>query len=125
QKLASAKSSDLAGQAREVAGVRVVAEHLEGVDPNGLRGSVDQLKQQIGSGVIVLSTTAGSGVRLVAGVTDDLTDRLRAGDLVRHVAEQVGGKGGGRADFAQAGGSDIEGIGRALETVEQWVRERA
>jgi len=124
-KLASARGSDLAGQAEEIAGVNVLSAHLEGADPNSLRETVDQLKNKLGSGIIVLGTAAGDGVRLVAGVTGDLTDRFRAGDLVNHVAGQVGGKGGGRPDFAQAGGKDIKALPKALESVRDWVAEKA
>jgi alanyl-tRNA synthetase len=123
-KLASAAGSDLASQAVEIDGVKVLAANLEGVDPNGLRDTVDQLKNKLGSAVIVLGTAAGDGVRLVAGVTKDLTDRVKAGELVNHVASQVGGKGGGRPDFAQAGGSDASALSGALESVEDWVKEK-
>jgi alanyl-tRNA synthetase len=123
-KLASQAGSDLASRAAEVAGVHLIAERLEGADPNSLRETVDQLKNKIGSGVIVLATEAGGGVRLVAGVTRDLTDRIKAGELVNHVAEQVGGKGGGRPDFAQAGGSDASALPAALDSVPDWLRER-
>ena len=111
--------------AREVAGIRVLAERLEGADPDSLRDTVDQLKNKLGSGIVVLGTDAGRGVRLVAGVTPDLTDRFKAGELVNHVAGQVGGKGGGRPDFAQAGGSRPEALGPALGSVYDWVAERA
>ena len=124
QKLASARGSDLGANAREIGGVQVLAEKLDGVDPNGLRDTVDQLKNKLGSGIVVLGTAVGEGVRLVAGVTGDLTDRYKAGDLVNHVAGQVGGKGGGRPDFAQAGGSDASKLGPALESVYEWVRRR-
>jgi alanyl-tRNA synthetase len=124
QKLASAHGSDLSAGARNVDGVRVLAEQLDGMDANALRDTVDQLKNKLGSGVVVLGTRAGNGVRLVAGVTGDLTDRIKAGELVNHVASQVGGKGGGRPDFAQAGGSDPDKLGSALESVDEWVRDR-
>ncbi|RFF26303.1 MULTISPECIES: alanine--tRNA ligase [unclassified Wenzhouxiangella] len=123
-KLASAVGSDLASQAVEIDGVQLIATKLEGADPNSLRDTVDQLKNKIGSGVIVLGTPAGNGVRLVAGVTKDLTDRIKAGELVNHVAGQVGGKGGGRPDFAQAGGSDVSALPSALESVADWLRDR-
>ena len=123
-KLASAAGTDLASQAVEIEGVKVLAANLEGVDPNGLRDTVDQLKNKLGSAVIVLGTAAGGGVRLVAGVTSDMTGRFKAGELVNHVASQVGGKGGGRPDFAQAGGSDAGALPGALGSVEDWVRER-
>ena len=123
-KLASAAGSDLASEAVDVDGIKVLAAHLEGVDPNGLRDTVDQLKNKLGTAVIVLGTAAGGGVRLVAGVTKDLTDRIKAGELVNHVASQVGGKGGGRPDFAQAGGKDAEALPGALESAQEWIRER-
>ena len=106
-------------------GVKVLAERLEGVDPNSLRDTVDQLKNKLGSAIVVLGTEAGQGVRLVAGVTGDLTDRFKAGELVNFVAGQVGGKGGGRADFAQAGGSDAENLGAAMESVFGWVEGKS
>ncbi|MFP4208723.1 MAG: alanine--tRNA ligase, partial [Wenzhouxiangella sp.] len=123
-KLASAAGSDLAGQAVEVAGVKLISAHLEGVDPNGLRETVDQLKNKLGSGVIVLGTATDSGVRLVAGVTRDLTGKIKAGEVVNFVAAQVGGKGGGRPDFAQAGGSDAAGLPDALASVRGWLQQR-
>jgi len=124
QKLASARGSDLGANAREVGGVKVLAERLDGVDPNSLRDTVDQLKNRLGSAIIVLGAEAGQGVRLVAGVTGDLTNRVKAGELVNFVAGQVGGKGGGRPDFAQAGGSDAAKLAPALESVFEWVAER-
>ncbi len=123
-KLASAAGSDLASQAVDIDGVKVLAAHLDGIDPNGLRDTVDQLKNKLGSAVIVLGTAAGGGVRLVAGVTRDLTDRIKAGELVNHVASQVGGKGGGRPDFAQAGGKDAAALPGALDSAPDWIRER-
>ena len=125
QKLASARGSDLGAGARDVGGVKVLAEKLDGVDPNDLRDTVDQLKNKLGSGIVVLGTPAGQGVRLVAGVTGDLTDRFKAGELVNHVADQVGGRGGGRPDFAQAGGSDASRLGVALESVYEWVEQQS
>jgi len=125
QKLASTRGSDLGSNAREIGGVRVLAERVDGIDPNNLRETVDQLKSSLGSAVIVLGTGAGGGVRLVAGITGDLTDRFKAGELVNHVAAQVGGKGGGRPDFAQAGGSDTDNLAPALASVYEWVGERA
>ncbi|MCC5866176.1 MAG: alanine--tRNA ligase [Wenzhouxiangella sp.] len=120
-KLASAAGSDLAGQAQDVAGTRLIAAHLEAVDPNGLRETVDQLKNKLGSAVIVLGTAVDGSVRLVAGVTPDLTARVKAGELVNHVASQVGGKGGGRPDFAQAGGTDPGALPKALNSVADWL----
>ena len=88
-----------------------------------MRDTLDQLKNKLGSGVILLAAVNGNKVNLIAGVTKDLTDRLRAGDLVKLAAEQVGGKGGGRPDMAQAGGSDPNGVPKALELTHSWVRE--
>jgi alanyl-tRNA synthetase len=123
-KLASTAGGDLAGQAVEVAGVKVLAASLEGADPKTLRDTMDQLKNKLGSAVILLAAVADGKVSLVAGVTKDQTGRVKAGDLVRSVAEMVGGKGGGRPDMAQAGGSKPEALPQALAAVEPWVRER-
>jgi alanyl-tRNA synthetase len=123
-KLASAAGSDLASQAVDVNGAKVLAARLDGADPKSLRDTLDQLKNKLGSGVILLAAVNGEKVNLIAGVTKDLTDRCRAGDLVKIAAEQVGGKGGGRPDMAQAGGSDPNGVAKALELVRGWAAER-
>jgi alanyl-tRNA synthetase len=123
-KLASAAGSDLASQAKEVAGVKVLAADLEGADPKSLRETMDKLKDKLGSAVIVLATVKDGKVNLVAGVTKDLTGSAKAGDLVKAVAEKVGGRGGGRPDMAQAGGNDPDGLPAALALVEPWVVER-
>ncbi len=123
-KLASAAGSDLAAQAVEVKGARVLAARLDGADPKSLRDTLDQLKNKLGRSVILLAAVNGSKVNLIAGVSKDLTDRCRAGDLVKVAAEQVGGKGGGRPDMAQAGGSDPDGVPKALELAQAWVAER-
>ena len=123
-KLASAAGSDLASQAVDVNGAKVLAARLDGVEPKSLRDMLDQLKNKLGSGVVLLITINGEKVNLIAGVTKDLTDRCKAGDLVRVAAEKVGGKGGGRPDMAQAGGSDPAGVEAALSLVEPWVREQ-
>ncbi len=120
QKLATQAGRSLLDEAREVAGVRCLATRVEG-GGKGLRETLDQLKNQLGSGVIVLAAAEADKVQLVAGVTKDLTDRLSAGDLVNHVASQVGGRGGGRPDFAQAGGKDPSAVPEALASVEAWV----
>jgi alanyl-tRNA synthetase len=123
-RLSSAAGADLAGRAEEVvAGVKVLAERLDGADPKALRETMDKLKDKLGSAVIVLATEADGKVNLVAGVTKDLTDRVRAGDLIKRVAEKVGGRGGGRPDMAQAGGNDPAGLPEALALVAPWVRE--
>ncbi|MCF7989379.1 MAG: alanine--tRNA ligase [Thiohalocapsa sp.] len=124
-KLASAAGSDLAEQVVEVDGVKVLAARLEGVDPKSLRDTLDQLKNKVGSGIVLLAAESDGKVNLIAGVTKDLTDRFKAGDLVKAAAEKVGGRGGGRPDMAQAGGNDPAGIPAALELVGGWVRERA
>ncbi|WP_457675818.1 alanine--tRNA ligase [Thiolapillus sp.] len=123
-KLASAAGSDLASQAVEIGDTRVLAASLEGADVKTLRDTLDQLKNKLGSAVIVLAAANDGKVSLVAGVTKDRTDRIKAGDLVKMVAEQVGGKGGGRPDMAQAGGSKPEALPQALASVETWARER-
>jgi alanyl-tRNA synthetase len=122
-RLASAAGSDLASQAVEINGAKVLAARLDGVDPKSLRDTLDQLKNKLGSAVILLAAVNGDRVNLIAGVTKDLTNRLRAGDLVKLAAEQVGGKGGGRPDMAQAGGSDPSGVPKALELTRNWVSE--
>jgi alanyl-tRNA synthetase len=123
-KLASAAGSDLASQAQEVNGTQVLAANLEGADPKSLRDTMDQLKNKLGSAVIVLAAVADGKISLVAGVTKDRTDKVKAGDLVKMVAEQVGGKGGGRPDMAQAGGTDVAALPAALDTVLSWASER-
>ncbi|WP_290784685.1 alanine--tRNA ligase [Halomonas sp.] len=125
-KLASAAGSDMLSQATEVDGIKVLATRLEGVSGKELRNVLDQLKNKMGSGIIVLGVAdKGAGkVSLIAGVTDDLTGRVKAGELVNHVASQVGGKGGGRADMAQAGGSDVGALRGALESVPAWIEAR-
>ncbi|MBV2120882.1 MAG: alanine--tRNA ligase [Candidatus Thiodiazotropha sp. (ex Ctena orbiculata)] len=123
-KLASAAGSDLASSAVAVGEIKVLAANLDGADPKSLRETMDQLKNKLGSAVILLTAVAGGKVSLVAGVTKDLTGSMKAGDLVKLAAEQVGGKGGGRPDMAQAGGSNPDAIPQALELVEPWVREK-
>ncbi|ROR29847.1 alanine--tRNA ligase [Inmirania thermothiophila] len=124
-RLASGQGRDLAAEAREVAGVKVVAARLDGADVKALRSAVDQLKARLGSGVVVLAAVEGDDkVRLVAGVTRDLAERLPAGELMAEVAARVGGRGGGRADMAQGGGSDPARLDEALEAVAGWVQGR-
>jgi len=123
QKLASQAGGDLAGQAVEIDGIQVVAATLEGGDAKNLRDMVDQLKNKLGTAAILLAAVDGGKIRLVAGVTDNVTHRLKAGDLVNEVARQVGGKGGGRADLAQAGGNDPDSLPAAMAGVPDWIRE--
>ncbi len=123
-KLASSQGSDMAGQAIEVNGVKVLAAKLEGGDAKALRDTVDQLKNKLGSAAVVLATVNGERVALAAGVTQDQTKQIKAGELVNHVAQQIGGKGGGRPDMAQAGGNNPAALDQALASVEAWVREK-
>jgi alanyl-tRNA synthetase len=102
----------------------VLATTIEGADAKVLRETLDQLKGRLKSAAIVLGSTEGGKVTLIAGVTSDLTNRIKAGDLVNHVATQVGGKGGGRPDMAQAGGTNPAGLPAALQSVRSWVAER-
>jgi alanyl-tRNA synthetase len=123
-KLATGQGGDVSAQAKAVNGIKVLAAQIEGADAKALRVSVDQLKEKLGSSVVVLATVQDGKVVLVAGVSADLVARLRAGDIAGAVAAQVGGKGGGRADFAQAGGTQPENLGAALASVEALVRSR-
>jgi alanyl-tRNA synthetase len=123
-KLASQAGSDLASQAVDIDGIKVLAAKLEGADPKSLRDTVDQLKNKLQHAAIVLATVDGDRVSLVAGVTKDETSRIKAGELVNLVAQQVGGKGGGRPDMAQAGGKDPSGLESALEGVPAWVQSQ-
>ncbi len=123
-RLASVAGSDLAGSAVEVSGVKVLAAELDSVDPKSLRDTMDQLKNKLGSAVIVLAAVKDGKVSLVAGVTADQTSRMKAGDLIREVATKVGGKGGGRPDMAQAGGNRPDALPEALAQVKDWVQEK-
>lgn len=124
-KLASAAGSDIVERIVKVDGVNVLAARVDGVDAKTLRDTLDQLKSKVGSGVVLLATESDGKVSLIAGVTKDLTNRFKAGDLVKAAAAKVGGRGGGRPDMAQAGGTDPAGIPAALELVGQWVQEQA
>jgi alanyl-tRNA synthetase len=123
-KLASGQGGDLASQAVDVDGIKVLATQIEGADAKSLRDAVDRLKQKLGSSVVILATIEAGKVVLVGGVSADLLGRIKAGDLVGSVAALVGGRGGGRADFAQAGGTKPENLVAALSTVESLVRSR-
>jgi alanyl-tRNA synthetase len=123
-KLASSAGSELSESAVDVAGIKVLAARLDGADPKSLRDTVDQLKNKLGSAAVVLATVSGNKVSLIAGVTKDQTARIKAGDLVNVVAQQVGGKGGGRPDMAQAGGNDPSGLDKALADVAEWVGQQ-
>ncbi|WP_038914465.1 alanine--tRNA ligase [Dickeya zeae] len=121
---AAQESSSLSSKAKEINGVKLLVTQLNNVEPKLLRTMVDDLKNQLGSAVIVLSTVADGKVSLIAGVTKELTDRVKAGELIGFVANQVGGKGGGRPDMAQAGGSDVDALPSALTSVEAWVVDK-
>jgi alanyl-tRNA synthetase len=123
-KLASGQGGDLSTQAKDVGGIKVLAAQLDGADVRSLRDAVDQLKSKLGSSVIVLASVEQGKVVLVVGVSGDLLARIKAGDIAGHVAAKVGGRGGGRADFAQAGGTQPENLGTALAEVEALVRSR-
>ena len=123
--LAGGRSTDLADQAVDVKGVKVVAARLEGADRKTLRTAMDQLKDRLGSAVVVLAAVTGpEELALIAGVTKDRMGQVKAGDLINAVAQQVGGRGGGRPDMAQAGGSDVAKLDEALGSVVAWVEER-
>jgi alanyl-tRNA synthetase len=121
-KLAASQGDDLADSAVDVAGVKVLAAAIEGADAAALRETMDKLKDKLKSCAVVLGSTEGGKVTLIAGVTADLTARIKAGELVNFVAQQVGGKGGGRPDMAQAGGTEPENLGQALAGVVEWVK---
>jgi alanyl-tRNA synthetase len=121
-KLASSAGSELSAQAIDVEGIKVLAVKLDGVDPKSLKDMIDQLKNKLASAAIVLAVVEGDKVSLIAGVTKDQIERIKAGDLVNFVATKVGGKGGGRPDMAQAGGNDPSGLADALAHVPAWVR---
>ena len=118
---AALESASLSGKAEEINGVKLLVSELTGVEPKMLRTMVDDLKNQLGSAIIVLATVAEGKVSLIAGVSKDVTDRVKAGELVGMVAQQVGGKGGGRPDMAQAGGTDVAALPAALASVKSWV----
>ena len=123
-KLTSSAGSDLIQNAEVIDGISIIARSLDNTDPKNLRDVVDQLKNKLGTAVLVLATVNDSKVSLVAGVTNDTTSRIKAGELANFVAEQVGGKGGGRPDMAQAGGDNPKELESALAKVPQWVRDQ-
>ncbi|MBA7738211.1 alanine--tRNA ligase [Escherichia marmotae] len=121
EQAAAQESANLSSKAIDVNGVKLLVSELSGVDPKMLRTMVDDLKNQLGSTIIVLATVAEGKVSLIAGVSKDVTDRVKAGELIGMVAQQVGGKGGGRPDMAQAGGTDAAALPAALASVKGWV----
>ncbi|HBV9815455.1 TPA: alanine--tRNA ligase [Klebsiella pneumoniae] len=121
EQAAAQESANLSSKAEEINGVKLLVSELTGVEPKMLRTMVDDLKNQLGSTIVVLATVADGKVSLIAGVSKDVTDRVKAGELVGMVAQQVGGKGGGRPDLAQAGGTDASALPAALASVKGWV----
>jgi alanyl-tRNA synthetase len=123
-KLASAQGDELLAQAVDVKGIKVLAATLNGADAKALRDTMDKLKDKLKSAAIVLATVEGGKVQLAAGVTADSVGKVKAGELVNFVAQQVGGKGGGKPDMAMAGGTDASKLAGALASVRGWVAER-
>jgi alanyl-tRNA synthetase len=123
-RLASAQGDELVSQAVDVNGVKVLAAVLPGADAKGLRETMDKLKGKLKTAAIVLAAVDGTKVQIAAGVTADVMGKLKAGELVNFVAQQVGGKGGGKPDMAMAGGTDASGLDAALKSVQAWVTER-
>ena len=121
-KMASSQGDDLVSQAVDVKGIKVLAATLQGADVTALRETMDKLKDKLKTAAIVLAAVNDGKVSLIAGVTADSTSRIKAGDLVNFVAQQVGGKGGGRPDMAQAGGLDIAGADAAIAAAEAVIR---
>jgi alanyl-tRNA synthetase len=124
-KLASAQGDELLAKATDVNGIKVLAATLNGADVAALRDTMDKLKDKLKTAAIVLAAVNDGKVSLIAGVTQDAIAKVKAGELVNFVAQQVGGKGGGRPDMAQAGGTDPSGLTKALDGVTDWVRQRA
>ncbi len=123
-KMASQAGSDLSSQAEDIGGVKILAAYLEGADSNTLRDTLDQLKNKLGTAAIVLASEDAGKVKLIAGVTKDLTKTIKAGELVNIAAAEVGGKGGGRPDMAQAGGSNPAAIPQALAAAKSWLQDQ-
>ncbi|MEJ2094592.1 MAG: DHHA1 domain-containing protein, partial [Gammaproteobacteria bacterium] len=123
-RLASSAGDDMLDSAVDIGGIKVLACTLDGADAKTLRDTVDQLKNKLGTAALILAAVNDNKVNLVAGVTADSTSRIKAGDLVNFVARQVGGKGGGRPDLAQAGGNDPAALPAALSGVPDWVRQQ-
>lgn len=122
-KLAGAFSRDLASQAKKINGINVLAAEVNGLDGKALRSAMDHLKQQLGSAIIVLATVKSGKAGVICGVTADLVERYNARDIINQVAEQIGGKGGGRADLAEAGGNKPEALAKALQSIYTWMNE--
>ena len=123
-KLATQAGGDLLDDVVDVCGVQCLVASLDGQDPKTLRDTLDRVKNRLSQGVVVLATVRDEKVNLIAGVTDNLTDRVKAGDLIGFVAAQVGGRGGGRADMAQAGGTEPASLPDAMKSVAAWLEEQ-
>src|SRR5262249_7632780 len=123
-KLAANRGDELTSSAQVIGPAKVLSAAVEGVDAAALRELMDQLKNKLGSAIVVLGAANDGKVSLIAGVTQDLTAKVKAGELVNMVAQQVGGKGGGRPDMAQAGGTDPSKLDAALKSVPDWVRAK-
>jgi alanyl-tRNA synthetase len=123
-RLASSQGDELLAKAIDVKGIKVLAATLDGADAKALRETMDKLKDKLKTAAIVLAAVDGGKVQLAAGVTADSIAKLKAGELVNFVAQQVGGKGGGKPDLAMAGGTDASRLGSALDSVQGWVAER-
>ena len=121
QKLATSSGGDLTQSAVEVGGIKVLATQIEGADVATLRDTLDQCKNKLGTAVVLLAAVEGDKIALVAGVTKDVTDKVRAGDAIKEFAGRLGGKGGGRPDMAQGGGTDVAALPGALAAVPDWV----
>ena len=119
-KMAASQGADLVAQAQTINGVKVIISLLEGVEPKSLRDAMDQLRNKLGSGIVMLAVSQDDKASIVAGVTQDLTDKIKAGDLIRHTASSMSGKGGGRADMAQGGGQ-ADQLTQALESAQAWL----
>jgi alanyl-tRNA synthetase len=124
QALITGAGTDYTDSVQEIAGIKVLATRMDGADAKTLRDAVDKFKDKLQSAVVVLGSVDGGKVRLAAGVTKDNVGKIKAGDLIKPVAQQVGGKGGGRPDFAQAGGTDAAALDQALDSVAAWVAEQ-
>jgi alanyl-tRNA synthetase len=124
QKLATGAGADLTSEAVDVMGFKVLGTVVEGADASTLRQTLDHCKNKLRSGVVLLAAVEGDKIALVSGVTSDLTDRLRAGDIMKEFAGRLGGKGGGRPDMAQGGGSDVGALAPALADLAPWITKQ-
>ena len=124
QKLAASSGGDLTQEAIEIAGIKVLAAQVDGATASTLRDTLDQCKNKLGTGAVLLAAVEGDKIALVAGVTSDATDRIKAGDIIKHFAGELGGKGGGRPDMAQGGGSDIAALPAALASFPDWISQQ-